>query len=168
METIEQLKSELLAARAEVEAKDTVPRSRYNALNSDWLDAKQLLSDVRVAATTEIERLSAQLATAKAASQGDRDFRLAVEEALAKEAGDTQINAVEVLVSVLNERDRLRSDLAKANAAVEVLSTARTAIERSLEGAASFDGYYRHHRNAIAMMDKLGVKPVKENNDHGF
>lgn len=66
------------------------------------------------------------------------------------------------------ECPRASSDLAKANAAVEVLSTARTAIERSLEGAASFDGYYRHHRNAIAMMDKLGVKPIKENNDHGF
>lgn len=44
----------------------------------------------------------------------------------------------------------------------EALSIARTAIERSLDGVSKFDGYFRHHRKAIELMDRLNVTPIKE------
>lgn len=44
----------------------SVPRSRYDACNQDWLNAKAELKEVRAIATAEIERLQKQLEQAEA------------------------------------------------------------------------------------------------------
>jgi hypothetical protein len=52
------------ALRAENERlkQDTVPRSRYNACNNDWLEAQAKVKSVQDAAAKEIADLTAQLA----------------------------------------------------------------------------------------------------------
>lgn len=44
----------------ELNDKDTVPRSRYNACNADWLEAKRQREEIFQNAKREIERLEAE------------------------------------------------------------------------------------------------------------
>lgn len=52
-------------ARRELADRDTVPRSRYDACNQDWLNAKAELKEVREVASREIARLEHQLNAAR-------------------------------------------------------------------------------------------------------
>jgi multidrug resistance efflux pump len=53
--------SDLLDARRELEDRDTVPRSRYNACNNDWLEAKARLETVTTAAEQRIAELEREM-----------------------------------------------------------------------------------------------------------
>ena len=47
--------------RAELADRDTVPRTRYDACNQDWLDSKRELEHVREVAEAEIDKLKVEV-----------------------------------------------------------------------------------------------------------
>ena len=53
--------SKIASLREELNDRDTVPRTRYNACNQDWLDAEAKLKVVQANARQEIERLTVVL-----------------------------------------------------------------------------------------------------------
>lgn len=52
----------LVSLEQELNDRDTVPRTRYNACNQDWLDAEAKLKTVQTNARQEIERLKGDCA----------------------------------------------------------------------------------------------------------
>jgi len=93
---------DLLDAREQLEDRDTVPRSRYNACNSDWLEAKATAERVRKTATEQIEK-----------AERERDeARLVIREFLASgvEHDDPRMDYITMQV------DRVTIDAARAAA----------------------------------------------------
>lgn len=57
IEEVERLTKEI----ADYEQTDLVPRSRWEATNNDWLEARKQFQELARKATTEIERLEAKV-----------------------------------------------------------------------------------------------------------
>jgi len=113
--------------RQQLEAKDTVPRSRYDACNQDWLDQVKKTADTQEAARIEIERLTAKV---EALEDEDRahEYIQQLEQqvhdltARLREVEEERDEAVRMVEGVMSELKLERRQLADRDAQLAALT----------------------------------------------